>query len=178
MVLSASRTELIPVFTGLSERQFRRLVTTVARRRTNLTMRRVAPACSGSNRPPCTASSTASRRSSPWPQSCAGTHPRRSSSSTALIPVRDQALTARSKNYRNWVNVQVVIDADTQLLIAVGDPKPGKRNDCTVYEDSDAAWTTRGATVIADGAYRGPRATGAAHAARGIAYMHNLTATV
>ncbi|TQS46029.1 transposase [Cryptosporangium phraense] len=74
-----------------------------------------------------------------------------------LIPVRDQAITARSKNYRYSVNVQAVIDADTQLVVSCGDPEAGSRNDCTVYEDSGAAWTTRDATVIA---YRGPRCTG------------------
>lgn len=34
-----------------------------------------------------------------------------------------------SKNYRYSTNVQVAIDAETRLVIATGDPRPGSRND-------------------------------------------------
>ncbi|MFG1924349.1 transposase [Cryptosporangium sp. NPDC048952] len=261
VVLSASRTELIPVFTGLSERQFRRLVATVARRggdlvadgrpgrpwclpladrvllvavyyRTNLTMRQVAPLFGIRQAAvhriidrlaPLLTLSPVTRRHSPE---------RVLIVDGTLVPVRDQSISARSKNYRYSVNVQVVIDADTHLVVAAGDPVAGNRNDCTAYQDSGAAWATRGATVIADGAYRGPRCagvviphrrnrdktplpdwkedhnrshrhvrariehvfarmknwkilrdcrrrgTGAAHAVRGIAFMHNLATTI
>jgi hypothetical protein len=261
LVLSASRPELIPVFTGLSDRQFRRLVTVVARRggdliadgrpgrpwslpladrvlliavyyRTNLTMRQVAPLFGIKQAAvhriierlaPFLALAPVGRRHSP---------DRVLIVDGTLVPTRDHQVAAPSKNYRYSVNVQVIIDADTQLVVAVGDPKPGNRNDCTAYEDSGAAWATRGATVIADGAYIGPRCAGVLiphrrprdgadlpdwkqehnrlhrrvrariehafarmkrwnilrdcrrrgdgvdHAARGIAYMHNLVATV
>lgn len=39
-----------------------------------------------------------------------------------LVPVHDREVAASSKNYRYSVNIQVVIDADTRLAVAVGDP--------------------------------------------------------
>lgn len=53
-----------------------------------------------------------------------------------LIPTRDHRLTARSRNYRYSTNLQVAIDASTRLVIAVGDPQPGNRNDTVVYRTS------------------------------------------
>lgn len=52
------------------------------------------------------------------------------------------------------LNHQVVIDADTRLVVAVGKPLPGNRNDCLAWEQSgakDAVGLTP--TVIADGGY-------------------------
>jgi hypothetical protein len=37
-----------------------------------------------------------------------------------LVPTRDRAIAAPSKNYRYSTNHQVVIDTDTQLVVAVG----------------------------------------------------------
>ncbi|GAA3551342.1 hypothetical protein GCM10022222_38590 [Amycolatopsis ultiminotia] len=56
-----------------------------------------------------------------------------------LVPTRDHRLATPSKNYRYSTNVQVAIDAETRLVIAIGDPQPGSRNDCTVYRDSGLA---------------------------------------
>jgi hypothetical protein len=73
-----------------------------------------------------------------------------------LVPTRDRTVAASSKNYRYSTNHQVVIDADTRLVVAVGKPLPGNRNDCRAWEDSgakDAVGTTP--AVIADGGYRG-----------------------
>nr|WP_205752717.1 hypothetical protein [Cryptosporangium phraense] len=56
------------------------------------------------------------------------------------------------------MKMQVVIHADARVVVGVGDPEPANRNDGTVDDDSTAARTTRGATVIADGAYRAPAA--------------------
>jgi hypothetical protein len=47
-----------------------------------------------------------------------------------LVPTRDRAVAAPSKNYRYSTNHQVVIDADTRLVVDVGKPLPGNRNDC------------------------------------------------
>jgi hypothetical protein len=44
-----------------------------------------------------------------------------------LIPTRDHRLAAQSKNYRYSTNLQVAIDANTRLVIALGDPRPGNR---------------------------------------------------
>jgi hypothetical protein len=41
-----------------------------------------------------------------------------------LVSIYDRAVTASSKNYRYSVNMQVVIDADTRLTVAVGAPTP------------------------------------------------------
>ena len=75
-----------------------------------------------------------------------------------LVPTRDHTIAEQSKNYRYSTNHQVVIDADTRLVVATGQPVPGNRHDCTVWEISgakDAVGTTP--TVIADGGYRGTR---------------------
>lgn len=72
-----------------------------------------------------------------------------------LVPTYDWTVTASSKNYRYSVNMQVVIDADTRLTVAVGTPTPGNRNDCRAYRDSGVDQQCRGAQVMADGGYRG-----------------------
>jgi hypothetical protein len=73
-----------------------------------------------------------------------------------LVPTRrDHRLAAPGKDYRYSTNVQVAIDADTWLVIATGDPKPGNRNDCTVYRDSGIAEQFADRLVMADGGYQG-----------------------
>ncbi len=64
-----------------------------------------------------------------------------------LVPTRDRTVAASSKNYRYSTNHQVVIDADTRLVVAVGKPLPGNRNDCRAWQDSG--------TKAAVGGYRG-----------------------
>ncbi|QXJ25823.1 hypothetical protein AGRA3207_007380 [Actinomadura graeca] len=46
-----------------------------------------------------------------------------------MVPVHDRTITSRSKNHQYSVNMQVVIDADTRLVVAVGRPVPGNHND-------------------------------------------------
>ncbi len=55
-----------------------------------------------------------------------------------LVPTRARTVAASSKNYRYSTNHQVVIDADTRLVVAVGKPLPGNRNDCRAWQDSGA----------------------------------------
>lgn len=50
-----------------------------------------------------------------------------------LVPTRDHTIAEQSKNYRYSTNHQVVIDADTRLVVVVGQPLPGNRNDCKVW---------------------------------------------
>ena len=76
------------------------------------------------------------------------------------MPTRDHTITAQSKNYRYSVTVQVMIDADTRLVVAVGDPQVGNRNDPIAYQASGVDKTATGAHVMADGAYRGPNCPG------------------
>lgn len=70
-----------------------------------------------------------------------------------LIPVRDRKVEASSRNYRYSANVQVVIDADTKLVIAAARPVPGNTADAKAVRDSGLAQTCDGKTVLADGAY-------------------------
>lgn len=70
-----------------------------------------------------------------------------------LVPTRDREVAAPSKNYRYSTNHQVVIDADTQLVVALGTPLPGNRNDCKAFGESGAEHACRNATVIGDGGY-------------------------
>jgi hypothetical protein len=72
-----------------------------------------------------------------------------------LVPTRDHSIAEPSKNYRYSTNHQVVIDADTRLVVAVGRPLPGNRNDCKAWELSGAKAAVGRTTVIADGGYRG-----------------------
>ena len=62
---------------------------------------------------------------------------------------------APSKNYRYSTNLQVAIDANTRLVIALGDPQPGNRKDTVVYRTSGIDQNLAGRPVIADGGYRG-----------------------
>ncbi|MEU6038976.1 transposase family protein, partial [Actinomadura sp. NPDC047616] len=71
--------------------------------------------------------------------------------------VHDRKVTAQSKNYRYSVNMQVVIDANTRLVVVVGQPVPGNHNDCTAFRDWGAGQACRGAHVMADGGYQGNR---------------------
>ncbi|GAA2170532.1 MULTISPECIES: transposase [Glycomyces] len=71
----------------------------------------------------------------------------------ALVPTRDRSVSAPSKNYRYSTNHQVVIDADTHLVVAVGRPLPGNRNDCKAFGESDAEHACRNHDVIGDGGY-------------------------
>lgn len=72
-----------------------------------------------------------------------------------LVPTRDHTVAEQSKNYRYSTNHQVVIDADTRLVVAVGRPLPGNRNDCRAWKLSGAKAAVGNTTVIADGGYRG-----------------------
>ncbi|MFE5078963.1 transposase family protein [Streptomyces mirabilis] len=70
-----------------------------------------------------------------------------------LVPVRDRKVGASSRNYRFSANVQVIIDADTRLVVATARPAPGNRADAHVWRDSGLPERCRGVTVLGDGAY-------------------------
>ncbi|MCQ6554852.1 transposase [Streptomyces sp. C10-9-1] len=72
-----------------------------------------------------------------------------------LIPVRDRKVGASSRNYRFSANVQVIIDADSRLVIAAARPAPGNTADAHVWRESDLPAMAAGTTVIADGASLG-----------------------
>ncbi|WJV44072.1 transposase family protein [Streptomyces flavofungini] len=70
-----------------------------------------------------------------------------------LIPVRDRTVAASSRNYRFSANVQVIIDADTRLVVATARPAPGNKADAQVWRSSGLARHCDGVTVLGDGAY-------------------------
>ncbi|OKI67241.1 transposase [Streptomyces sp. TSRI0445] len=72
-----------------------------------------------------------------------------------LVPTRDHAVAEQSKNYRYSTNHQVVIDANTRLVVVVGRPLPGNRNDCKAWEESGATAAVGRTLTIADGGYPG-----------------------
>ncbi len=68
-----------------------------------------------------------------------------------LVPTRDHSIAEQSKNYRYSTDHQVVIDADTRIVVARRRPLPGNRNDCKAWELSGATAAVGRPTVIADG---------------------------
>ncbi len=70
-----------------------------------------------------------------------------------LVPTRDHTIAERSKNYRYSTNHQVVIDADTRLVVVVGRPLGGNRNDCKAREESGAKAAVGNTVTITDGGY-------------------------
>lgn len=72
-----------------------------------------------------------------------------------LVATRGHTIAERSKNYRYSTNRQVVIDADTRLVVVVGRPLPGNRNDCKAWEESGAKAAVGSTGTIADGGYPG-----------------------
>ncbi|MEV7123824.1 transposase family protein, partial [Kitasatospora griseola] len=177
-VLSAERRELIEVFTGLRPVQFRRLVQAVKYRggraldpsrpgrpwalsledrvllvavyyRTNLTMRRLAPLFGVST----AAAHRIIDRHSPF---LALARTRRHPTADevvivdgTLVPTHDRSVAAPSKNYRHLANLQILIDAHTRLVLAVGRPVPGNRNDCQAFAESSIDAACGDAIVLA-----------------------------
>nr|WP_233361859.1 transposase family protein [Streptomyces sp. GMR22] len=161
----------VETFTGLRMRQFVRLLKAVRERggdgprlgrpwrlpladrvllvavyyRTNLTMRQLAPLFGISPATVC----RVIQRLGPL----LALEPASRIVDGTLIPVRDRQVGASSRNYRFSANVQVIIDADTRLVVAATRPAPGNRADARIWRDSGLARTCEGITVLGDGAY-------------------------
>ncbi|MEV4429758.1 transposase [Streptomyces sp. R-07] len=179
-VITASQPSWIPPFTGLSPRGFGTLLRQLRREgadavrrgrpwslpledrvllvtaywRTNLTLRQLAPLFGVSK----SAADRIIRHLCPL----LALRPRRRFRKDTvlivdgtLVPTRDHTMAEQSKNYRYSTNHQVVIDADTRLVVVVGRPLPGNRNDCKAWALSGAKDAVGRTTVIADGSYRG-----------------------
>ncbi|MFH9400765.1 transposase [Streptomyces sp. NPDC017638] len=179
-VITVSEPSWIAPFTGLSPRAFGKLVTMLRREgadavrkgrpwglpledrtllvaaywRTNLTTRQLAPlfgvSKSAANRiidhlGPLLALQSRKRFAKDAVLIVDGT----------LVPTRDHTIAEHSKNYRYSTNQQVVIDADTRLVVVVGQPLPGNRNDCKAWEESGAKAAVGRTLTIADGGYPG-----------------------
>ena len=179
-VITASEPSWITAFTGLSPRRFAKLATVVRREvakkprlgrpwrlpledrillvatywRTNLTLRQLAPLFG--------ISKSAADRIINHVGPTLALHPRRRFAKgtvlivdVTLVPTRDHTVAAQSKNYRYSTNHQVVIDADTRMVVAAGRPLPGNRNDCRAWEESGAIGAVGKTTTLADGGYLG-----------------------
>lgn len=72
-----------------------------------------------------------------------------------LAPTRDRSVAASSKNYRYSTNLQVIIDANSRLVVAIGDPLPCSRDDCRAFSESGVEAACRGVPAIADGGHQG-----------------------
>lgn len=72
-----------------------------------------------------------------------------------LIPVHDQQRTAKAKNDRRSVDVQIVCRARDRRIVAVGDSWPGNRNDTVVFRETLAAILPGHPRLSGDGGYRG-----------------------
>lgn len=70
-----------------------------------------------------------------------------------LIPVRDRSVAASSRNYRFSANVQVIVDADTRLVVAAARPVPGNTADARAWRACGLAAPCEGVAVLGDGAY-------------------------
>jgi Helix-turn-helix of DDE superfamily endonuclease len=148
-VITASEPSWIGPFTGLSPRTFGKLLTVLRREgvdatragrpwsptledrvplvaaywRTNVTLRQLAPLFGVSK-------SAANRIIDHLGPQLALKQRQRFRKDTVLIvdgtlvPTRDHTIAEQSKNYRYSTNHQVVIDADTRLVVAIGKPLP------------------------------------------------------
>ncbi|OEJ23179.1 transposase [Streptomyces agglomeratus] len=179
-MITASQPSWIVPFTGMSPRSFGKLVTVLRREgadavskgrpwslsledrtllvaaywRTNLTVRQLAPLFGVSK-------SAVDRIIGRLGPMIALRPRKRFAKDTVLIvdgtlvPTRDHTIAEQSKNYRYSTNHQVVIDADTRLVVLVGRPLPGNRNDCKAWEESGAKASVGQTVTIADGGYPG-----------------------
>jgi len=179
-VITASEPSWIGPFTGLSPRCFSKLVTALRREgadtvrrgrpwslplkdrvllivaywRTNLTMRQLAPLFGVSK-------SAVDRIIDDLAPKLALQLRRRFRQDTVLIvdgtlvPTRDRTIAEQSKNYRYSTAHQVVIDADSRLIVVVGRPLPGNCHDSRGWEESGAKEAIGITMTIADGGYQG-----------------------
>lgn len=73
-----------------------------------------------------------------------------------LVPTRRHTVAASNKNYRYATTRQVLIDAAIRLMVAVGQPPPGNRNDGIADTSSKIHHAAGRAPVLADGATTTP----------------------
>lgn len=66
------------------------------------------------------------------------------------MPARAYSVAEKSKNYQYSTNYQVVID-DSLLVVVVGQPAPGNRNDCKAWALSGAGLAGQDVDIHAGG---------------------------
>ncbi|MFJ4428961.1 transposase family protein [Streptomyces bobili] len=70
-----------------------------------------------------------------------------------LVPLHERGVGASSRNYRFSANVQVIVDAETRLVVAAARPVPANTADARAWRNSGLAEHCHGVTVLGDGAY-------------------------
>ncbi|WP_438493979.1 transposase [Streptomyces asiaticus] len=179
-VITASESSWIVPFTGLSPRAFGQLATQLRREgvdapgrgrpwklsledrvllvaaywRTNLTLRQLAPLFGVSKSAADQVIDHLGPLLALWPRQRFAKDAVLIVDGT-LVPTRDHKMAEQSKNYRYSTNHQVVIDADSRLVVAVGRPRPGNRHDSRAWAESGAKAAVGNTTTIADGGYPG-----------------------
>ncbi|GHA44510.1 hypothetical protein GCM10010329_78980 [Streptomyces spiroverticillatus] len=131
-----------------------RVLVAVVYYRTNLTMRKLAPLFGISFSTLCRVIQRLGPLLAPEPVSRpADAADRLWIVDGTLLLVRDRRVGTSSRNYRFSVNVQVIVDAETWLVIAAARPMPGTTADAHVWRASGLADFCQGVTVLGDGAY-------------------------
>ncbi|WP_443057940.1 transposase [Streptomyces sp. KLMMK] len=75
-----------------------------------------------------------------------------------LVTTQDRSIASCTKNYRYSINHQVVIDANTSLVVAAARPLPSSRHDARAFRESGVDQVVKNATVLGDGEHRGTAA--------------------
>lgn len=102
--------------------------------RTNLTMRQLGPLCGVCSSTVCRVIPRLGPLLAREPVSHPADAPERMwIVDGTLIPVRDRSVAASSRNYRCSARVQVIVDADTRLVIAAARPVPGNTADAHAW---------------------------------------------
>ncbi|GHA33379.1 hypothetical protein GCM10010372_36810 [Streptomyces tauricus] len=73
--------------------------------------------------------------------------------SSQVVAARCRGCQALGENYRFSANVQVIVDADTRLVIAAARPAPGTTADAHAWHASGLTEHCQDVTVLGDGAY-------------------------
>ncbi|MEV5646313.1 transposase family protein, partial [Streptomyces flaveolus] len=108
--------------------------------RTNLTMRQLAPLFGISPATVCRVIQRLGPLLALEPaRACADATDRLWIVDGTLVPVRDRKVGASSRNYRFSANMQVIVDAETRLVVATARPVPGNTAEAKAWRDSGLA---------------------------------------
>ena len=72
-----------------------------------------------------------------------------------MIPTHDRSKSAKSKNYRRSIAVQVLLRQKDRRVVDVSSATKGSCNDIRAWKESDLPVKHKGKRIIGDGGYRG-----------------------
>lgn len=102
-----------------------------------------------------TGSSTTSHRCWPSPRPAGHARTPSTSSTAPWCPPATATIASSGKNCRYLTNLQVVIDADSRPVVAIGIPPPGSRDGCRTFAESGVDRSCRGAPTVTGGGHQG-----------------------